>query len=852
LRAGHRSSGAQAKRKLAAYSVYKSSVISSHRAKFLGVAFAMACATLVPSASRAQIEAEFNDEFDAEVKPPQAPAEVAPAPAQAPAQAPAAPAPPAEAPPPDAPVPDAPVPGAPPPAERPEPAALAQPEPAPEPAPPADDGAESSEADPQAETRDAQRLRAQNTWVGPVGGLHVVDAGSGPSGTFRLQFGFDAFSSDDFLVQGDNNDHMGGTLSLSWTATDYLELFGALANHANYNDQEQPVLLQVIGDVNIGAKAFAEVEPWLYLGGDLRLAVLNTIGDLGPVLSAMSFGLRGNASADLRQLDEPLPLIARFNLDYLFDNSSNLIDEIEDRRYELLGAAALERSDEQRHLLRRVERFALGINRVDTLSFALGVEAPLQAATNFFIHPLLEWSLGVPVNRQGYSCLLVSNEGAPDAPDSCLDVAGISAMPSTLTLGARVFPPVRGLSFAIGIDIGLSGTSNFVRELAGNKPYDFLLAVSYAVDPRDRPSQLREVEVVREVVRPDPPGPRVQGLVVDAATNGPVAGAVVRYPGLELTAQQSDEQGRFLSYELAPGEARFEVGHPDYETRVCTVEVPRPPPPAATPAKPPPAPAPSKAATPLGQPEPQVQAPQLNPYLYGSAPSAEAGAGHAPLLVALRCDLTAKPRAGSVRGLVLGEAGQPLAGAQVQLNGPTTQELTTDAQGQFNADKLATGSYSARVDAEGYLIRLHAFEVQPAQLATPEIRLEPKPKQAQVELTKEEVRIHKQIFFKTNSAEISEKSSGLLSEIADVLLRNPHVKLVEIQGHTDNTGTSEGNLQLSSARSEAVRQALVGAGVEAGRLTAKGYGDARPLVPNLTERHRARNRRVQFIIKDQD
>jgi outer membrane protein OmpA-like peptidoglycan-associated protein len=799
----------------------------------LGVAFVLALCgvALAPRAAGAQIEAEFADEYDAQPEP---------KPASPPAATPQAPP---ELEPPPQPQPEPPA-GAPPatPSVAPErPAAGPQPPVVAPREPPPDDGAEPSEAEPQIETRDAQRLRAQNTWLGPVGGFHVVDAGSGPSGTFRLQFGFDAFSSDDFLVAGDNNDYMGGTLSLSWTATEYLELFGSLANHANFNDQEQPVLLQVIGDLTFGAKAFAELEPWLYLGGDLRFMVMNTIGDLGPVLSAMSYGLRGNATVDLRQLDEPVPLIGRFNLDYLFDNSANLIDDIESRRYEALGEDALARSDEQRHLLRRVERFALGINRVDTLSLALGVEAPLQADRDFFIHPLIEWTLGLPVNRQGYSCLLVSNQGGPNDPDTCLDVAGLSAMPSTLTLGARVFPPVRGLSFAIGFDIGLSGTSTFVRELAGNKPYDFLLAVSYAVDPRGRAAEVREVEVVREVTRPEPPGPRVQGLVVDSGTAAPIAAAVVRYPGQELTAQQSDEQGRFMSYELEPGQVRFEIGHPDYETRLCAVDVPKPPPT--------PAPPPGRAGESRARAKESPNAPAVNPYLYKSqrAPGVEAQ----PFLVALRCELTAKPRTGSVRGLVLGDNGQPVPSARVQLTGTSSHDLMSDAQGQFNVDKIGTGSYSARVEADGYLIRLMAFEVQPDQLATPEIALVPKPKQAQVELTKQEVRIRKEIFFKTNSAEISEKSSGLLSEIADVLLRNPHVTLVEIQGHTDNTGTPEGNLQLSGERAEAVRQALIQAGLEDARLTAKGYGETRPLVPNLTERHRARNRRVQFIIKAQ-
>ena len=64
-------------------------------------------------------------------------------------------------------------------------------------------------------------------------------------------------------------------------------------------------------------------------------------------------------------------------------------------------------------------------------------------------------------------------------------------------------------------------------------------------------------------------------------------------------------------------------------------------------------------------------------------------------------------------------------------------------------------------------------------------------------------------------------------------------------------GKPELNKALSQARAEAVRAWLITAGVSADRLTANGYGDARPLAPNLTERARARNRRVQFIIRQQ-
>jgi outer membrane protein OmpA-like peptidoglycan-associated protein len=83
-----------------------------------------------------------------------------------------------------------------------------------------------------------------------------------------------------------------------------------------------------------------------------------------------------------------------------------------------------------------------------------------------------------------------------------------------------------------------------------------------------------------------------------------------------------------------------------------------------------------------------------------------------------------------------------------------------------------------------------------------------------------------------------------------VLARNPQVQRLEVQGHTDNRGTPAHNLQLSQQRAETVVRWLVGFGIEPARLEAKGYGDERPLVPNLTTENRARNRRVQFIILD--
>ena len=175
--------------------------------------------------------------------------------------------------------------------------------------------------------------------------------------------------------------------------------------------------------------------------------------------------------------------------------------------------------------------------------------------------------------------------------------------------------------------------------------------------------------------------------------------------------------------------------------------------------------------------------------------------------------------------------------------------MVSDGSGAFTLAGLPVGDYVARVDAPAYLLKSQPFSVTTGGEAALQLTLTPKPKDAAVTLTAKEVKIRDQIMFKSSSAEIDERSTGLLSEVADVLLRNPQAGYVQVQGHTDNKGDPEANLQLSQQRAEAVVQWLIGLGVGADRLEAKGYGDTRPIVPNLTPGNRARNRRVQFIVK---
>ncbi len=683
-------------------------------------------------------------------------------------------------------------------------------------APPPAEETPAEDADAQHAFRERRHILG-NTWSGSVGGIHFVDAGSGAAGAFRAQLGINFHFVDGWLTLPEasslpaDNSHIGGSLSVSWNPWEFLEFYASIASWANSNPQEDPELFQVLGDTLIGVKGNYRVLPWLAVGGDLGIGLLNTVGDIGLVGDSTSFGIRANATADLRELSgSSIPLIARLNLQYWFDNSQALIADVERRRYEaLLDPAPCPQymggtgnCEEDRHLLTRVERYALQIDRVDHFRIGLGFEAPLRVMEGFTIHPLAEWVLDIPVNRQGYSCLFIEGAGTPGVPpvgeDGCLNIQGFDAFEQTLTLGVRVLPPLRGMQITLAVDIGLTGVNTFVRELSGQEPYNVMLAFGWAFDTIP---VVREVEreVVREVVHETPPPVqgRVVGTVVEQGAGTPIAGAVVTFPGRELTAQSTDPSGVFRSYLLDPGEVQMAITHPEYHDGTCAATIP-----------------------------------------------AEGGD------VEVRCELEALPRLGSVRGRVTGEGAGPVGGATVTLGGPSSRTLTMAPDGTFTVADLPPGTYTARVEAEEYLIKQESFEVRAREQATPEIILIPRPRRSLVQVRARAINIRRQVNFATDSAEILPDSSQLLSEVADVILRHPELTRIEIQGHTDNRGGAQHNQELSQRRAEAVRDWLVRAGVDASRLEARGYGQEQPLVPNITAANRARNRRVQFVITE--
>jgi OOP family OmpA-OmpF porin len=102
------------------------------------------------------------------------------------------------------------------------------------------------------------------------------------------------------------------------------------------------------------------------------------------------------------------------------------------------------------------------------------------------------------------------------------------------------------------------------------------------------------------------------------------------------------------------------------------------------------------------------------------------------------------------------------------------------------------------------------------------------------------------IQFDTGKFDVKPESLPIIDQIAALLTQNQNLKL-SIEGHTDNVGTPQSNKTLSDQRAKAVMKAITGKGIDAGRLSAAGWGQEKPVADNRTEDGRAKNRRVELV-----
>ncbi len=203
---------------------------------------------------------------------------------------------------------------------------------------------------------------------------------------------------------------------------------------------------------------------------------------------------------------------------------------------------------------------------------------------------------------------------------------------------------------------------------------------------------------------------------------------------------------------------------------------------------------------------------------------------------------------GRVR-IVTRAGAEAISDAVASFTGPKEVEAAAVEDGD-EVFFLAPGEWSIIVAANTFGIEQRDLGIGADEdsLVVIDVQLEA----AKVELTREEIVILEQVLFDVGSSGVDKLSLGLLVEVANNILSSPQIKRIEVQGHTDSTGTPAGNKTLSQSRVEAVRAELIKSGVAEDILSAVGYGQEKPLAPNDTEDGRAKNRRVQFVILEQE
>ncbi|GHB69660.1 OmpA family protein [Persicitalea jodogahamensis] len=186
---------------------------------------------------------------------------------------------------------------------------------------------------------------------------------------------------------------------------------------------------------------------------------------------------------------------------------------------------------------------------------------------------------------------------------------------------------------------------------------------------------------------------------------------------------------------------------------------------------------------------------------------------------------------------------EPIPASLTYLDGDDSVRMNLSS-GEYRLGLNSKQNYSIVAGAKGYLST--SLDVSPADSSGAttlehDFYLQPLAKGASVTLDK--------IYFATSKFELLPESFGELDELVTMLRENPSLK-IRVEGHTDNLGDFDKNVELSRQRAEAVRDYLTKKGIVSDRIETQGYGPTRPVGKGNSESERRKNRRVEFVITE--
>ena len=207
-------------------------------------------------------------------------------------------------------------------------------------------------------------------------------------------------------------------------------------------------------------------------------------------------------------------------------------------------------------------------------------------------------------------------------------------------------------------------------------------------------------------------------------------------------------------------------------------------------------------------------------------------------------DLKPTDKLALLKGVVTNFKGKPLGKETIILYSEKTKtsyKVNTDAVGKFEVLIPVGAVYALRYKNFTNDVDYTKMEVPNDKEATYEvgIKIEP-PKDFVLE----------NVYFDTGKSSLKPNSFKALNDLVEIR-KIKNTMIGEIQGHTDNVGKDEENMKLSQDRADEVRKYLVSKGIEAARVTSKGYGPTMPIADNASDAGKAKNRRTSLkVIKE--
>jgi OOP family OmpA-OmpF porin len=196
----------------------------------------------------------------------------------------------------------------------------------------------------------------------------------------------------------------------------------------------------------------------------------------------------------------------------------------------------------------------------------------------------------------------------------------------------------------------------------------------------------------------------------------------------------------------------------------------------------------------------------------------------------------------TVHGKITNAKTGEVISARISFEGPDIEPRSVASDETGYSVAVPSASYTVRIESNGYVSTLEKLDI--ASFEMPNLEMNFKLQPVEVGTT---VNL-KNVLFAQSKTDILPESYPELDLVVAFMKENPTVR-IELMGHTDGRGVHADNVRLSQQRVNKVKEYLVSKGIDAKRITGKGFGGSRPIASNDTEESRRMNRRVEFVIK---